>query len=191
MDATLVSGHGSALAAGVQQNTVDFAETRDSYERNTNWWTVFACFDLKHLEPTVQGIARRTSLSEEEVREALEGLCVLGYLRRQGDIYQAVEGADFLHFDFSQRTRAEMIDRHGLVSQQILNELVDKRHVTFDHRCFAANDEILKELYRDLRAAFDKAFAKAQTTSGCDRIFKMTFTAVDVLSKAATQENAL
>jgi hypothetical protein len=189
MDASLKGG--AVLATGTQQSTINYAEIRGSYERNSNWWTVFACFDLQQIERTAVGIARRTGLPLAEVEEALSGLCVLGFLTRRGDSFEPVEGADFHHLDFSNMSNDEKVDRHGLVSQQILNELPDRRDVTFDHRCFAANDEILKELYKDMRAAFEKAFAKAQTSQRCDRIFKMTFTAVDVLSKAAPQETSL
>lgn len=50
-----------------------------------------------------------------------------------------------------------------------------------DHRCFASNVEILKELYSDVAKAFEKAYEASKKAENKDRIFKMTFTAVDVL----------
>ncbi len=180
-----------SLASGQYQPTVEFAEVRDSYQRNSNWWAIFACFDVPVSDPTPDVIAQMTSLPLNEVCEALEGLCLLGYLRKKGESFEQVEGRDFLHFDYSNVSRAEIIDRHGLVSQQMLNDLASCQRFAFDHRCFAANDAILHELYKDLRAAFDKAFAQAQTCTTGDRIFKMTFTAVDVLSQANGQGKLL
>lgn len=180
-----------ALALGRHQPTVEFAEVRDSYQRNSNWWAIFACFDLPVSDPTPEAIAKMTKLQLSEVCEALEGLCLLGYLRKKGESFEQVEGRDFLHFDYNGVSKAEIIDRHGLVSQQMLNDLASCQRFAFDHRCFAANDAILHELYKDLRAAFDKAFAQAQTCTSGDRIFKMTFTAVDVLSESNGQGKLL
>jgi len=78
-----------------------------------------------------------------------------------------------------------------LISQQVLNDLEVTQKMAFDHRCFAANDEILTELYKDLATAFEKAFAKAQMSQNRDRIFKMTFTAVDVLKSSTNTRGAL
>ena len=50
-----------------------------------------------------------------------------------------------------------------------------------DHRCFASNVEILKELYSDINAAFKKAYKNSSKVENNDHIFKMSFTAVDVL----------
>ena len=158
-------------------------------QRNTGWWTVFACLDLAKCEPTAKAIQDKTQLPMIEIQEALDGLCLLGYLVRQGERFEQVPGRDFLHFDYSATEKTAIIDRHGLVSQQILNDLAVCDRLAFDHRCFAANDAILGELYKDLRAAFDKAFAQAQTSETNDRIFKMTFTAVDVLSQSNRQGN--
>ena len=177
----------TALSTGHLQPTVDFTSVRDSYQRNSNWWAVFACMDVREIEPTLKGLVQKTQLHPSEVREALDGLCLLGYLVRKDDRFERVPGRDFLHFDYASTSKAEIVDRHGLVSQQILNDLAACERLAFDHRCFAANDAILAELYKDLRAAFDKAFAQAQTSGTCDRIFKMTFTAVDVLSQSKGQ----
>lgn len=172
---------GKSLIGGNQQATSDFMSLLDSYQRNSNWWTVFACFDLARMEPTVDWITQHTGLDVEDVMEALEGLRSLGYLRKEGSRYQPIRGKDFVQFDFEPKTRAESIDQHALVSQQILNELGPTQKTAFDHRCIAANDEIVLELYKDIAAAYEKAFAKARASNKNDRIFKMTFTAVDVL----------
>ncbi|MBX3018768.1 MAG: hypothetical protein KF767_12825 [Bdellovibrionaceae bacterium] len=50
------------------------------------------------------------------------------------------------------------------------------------HRFLAGNKELIIELYKDIQAAFDKAFEKSQQQKASnDAIFKVTFTAVDVL----------
>ena len=172
---------GQSLIGNNTKASEDVASLLDSYQRNSNWWTVFACFDLARMEPTVEWITRHTGLAIEDVEEALEGLRILGYLRKEGQRYQPIRGKDFVQFDFEPKTRAESIDQHALVSQQILNELGPTQTTAFDHRCIAANDEIVLELYKDIAAAYEKAFAKAKCSKKNDRIFKMTFTAVDVL----------
>lgn len=171
----------SLVGGSNQQNQGSFAEVLDAYQRNSNWWAVAACFELSNMTPTAAWIAKKTGLDVADVEEALEGLRMLGFYRKEGDKFIPVRGKDFVHFDFESRTRAESIDQHALVSQQILNDLGPNRKTAFDHRCFAANDEIIVELYKDIAAAYEKAFAKAKKSEKNDRIFKMTYTAVDVL----------
>jgi hypothetical protein len=171
----------SLLGGSAQNQESLFSDVLDAYQRNSNWWTVFACFDLVGCQPTVDWIAERTGLPRVDVNEALEGLRMLGYLRQDGDRYYPVHGKDFVHFGFEGLSKAQVVDRHALVSQQILNHLEPTRKYAFDHRCFAADDEIIGELYKDIAAAFDKAFTKSRNYRGADKVFKMTFTAVDVL----------
>ncbi len=170
------------LSVGRKQTTVGFSEILDSYQRNSNWWTVFACFDLRDCVPTAKGISQRTGLELSEVEDALSGLSLLGYVKLENGRYVQVPGREFLHFDFEGRPMQEIVDRHALISQQVLNHLSPERKLAYDHRCFAANGKIIDELYKDLAAAFEKAFTKAQTSETNDRIFKMTYTAVDVLN---------
>lgn len=182
-----VGDHNGAqvLASGSQTSVPDgLSEIREAYQRNSNWWTVYACFDLDQFEGTVAWISGATGLSPEDVEEALEALCVLGHLQKNGDRYVEAPGRDFVSFDFESKTRAEAIEQHALVSQQILNELGPTQKTAFDHRCLAANDEIILELYKDISKAFEKAFAKARNSKATDKIFKMTFTAVDVLKRS-------
>lgn len=171
-ETTLTSGH---------KHTVQFGDAREQYQKNSNWWVVYAAFDLPDFIPSPIWLSQRTNLEISEVVEALEGLTTLGFLTKENGAFYPVKDKDFVKFDWPNKSKSEIIDEHAIVSQQMLNQLTEEARIAFDHRCFAANKEIVVELYQDIVKAFEKAFEKAkQNPNSNDGIFKMTFTAVDV-----------
>lgn len=170
------------LESGKSGNQIGFLDARENFQNNSNWWTVFATFNMPDFNPSTLWISKRANLPVEEVVEALEGLTSLGYLTKTNDSFVPVKGKEFLSFDWSGKSKAEIIDQHALVSQQILNHLHPATTVVFDHRFFASNIEIVTQLYKDINSAFEKAFLDSQANkSKNDGIYKITFTAVDVL----------
>lgn len=177
------------LQAGNGTEQFGFTDARESFQRNSNWWTVFATFDLPDFNPSALWISKKTHLAVEEVVEALEGLTVLGYLKKENGSFVPMKGKEFLKFDWGGKTKAEIIDEHAVVSQQVLNHMHANTTVAFDHRFLAGDKNVIIELYKDIQAAFDKAFQKSQENKATnDAIFKITFTAVDVLKSPDTKE---
>ena len=179
-----------ALQPG-QRHTMPMGEARDLFRRNSNWWVVYAAFDLPDFVPSPTWISQRTNLDVAEVVEALEGLTTLGCLTKDDGAFYPVKGKEFIGADWPTESKAKVIDGHALVSQQILNQLHEKTQIAYDHRCIAANKKIISELYQDISKAFEKAFENARSNpSANDGIYKMTFTAVDVapLVGSPTQE---
>ncbi len=173
----------TSLAAGHTREHIPYNDALEAYRSNSNWWTVFASFDLPDFSPSPLWISKRMGLAVEEVVEALEGLATLGFLRKEGSAFYPIKDRGFLRFDIEGRARKDLLDEHALVSQQVLNHLNETGRAAIDHRCFAANTEILKELYADVAKAFDKAFEASQKLKTNDGVFKMSFTAVDVAPK--------
>jgi hypothetical protein len=174
--------HGS-LSEGSSQSHVSYSDALANYRGNTDWWVVFAAFDLPDFQPSPLWIAKRTFLPIETVVEALEGLSTLGYLRKDNGSFFPIKGKDFVKIDVTSRKKEEVLNEHSLIARQILNQLSENALVAVEHRCFASNVEILSELYTDIAMAFDKAYKSSQDSSKKDKIFKMTFTAVDVLNE--------
>jgi len=170
-----------ALHPGKSHEQILYKDALEAYQRNSNWWTVFATFDLPDFSPSPIWITKKTGLNIEEVVEAIEGLAVLGFLKKENGAFYPVKDKSFVSFDNSKRDKAEVLDEHAVISQQILNHLSSEARVAYDHRCIAANKEIIVDLYRDILTAFDKAFQKSQEVKNNDGIFKITFTAVDVV----------
>lgn len=180
------------LNAGNTPEQIGYMEAKESFQRNTNWWTVFATFDLPDFNPSALWISKKTDLHVEEVVEALEGLTVLGYLKKENGAYDPIKGKEFLKFDWSNKSKSEIIDEHAVVSQQILNHMHADTTVAFDHRFIAGNKQLIDELYQDIKIAFDKAFAKSQENKlKNDSIFKITFTGVNVLKSSLQNERGL
>lgn len=178
-ETTLLSG---------QKHTMQFGDAREQYQKNSNWWVVYATFDLPDFVPSPTWISQRTKLDVSEVVEALDGLTTLGFLNKENGAFYPVKGKDFVNFNWPDKSKAQIIDEHAIVSQQMLNQLSEEVRIAFDHRCFAANKEIVVELYKDILNSFEKAFQKAQANPcSNDGIFKMTFTAVDVAPTQGSQ----
>lgn len=170
------------LQPGSSSEQIGYSDAQEAFQLNSNWWTVFALFDLPDFTPSALWISKKTGIRVEEVVEALEGLVVLGFLKKENGTFSPVKGKEFLKFDWSKKTKTEIIDEHAIVSQQILNQMHANTTVAFDHRFLAGNKEIIVELYKDIQEAFNKAFEKSQKMKAAnDAIFKITFTAVDVL----------
>lgn len=164
-----------------ESEVIGFQDAQTSFQRNTNWWAVFASFDLPDFNPSPTWIAKKTNISVEEVVDALDGLEVLGLFKRDGANIIPNKDRIFAAFNWDGKTRTEIIDEHTLISQQILNDLSLREKGLVDKRFFAASPEILRELHEDIQAAFAKAFEKANSNKTKNNaIYKMTFTAVDV-----------
>lgn len=170
------------LQAGNTVGQIGYEEAKEAFQKNSNWWTVFACFDLPDFKPSALWISKKTNIQVEEVVEALEGLVVIGFLKKENGSFTPIKGKDFIKFDWGNKTKAEIQEDHTTVTQQILNQMHPKTTVAWDHKFFAGNKEIIQELYDDIQLAFQKAFEKGQQNKVAnDSIFKITFTGVDVL----------
>lgn len=169
------------LAIGSSLSPISFAEAMENYRKNSSWWVVFATFDLPDFQSSPLWIANKTNLPVDVVVEALEGLAVLGHLKKNQDAFYPVKGKDFVNLDVTGRKKADIIEEHSLISAQVISQMHENALLAVDHRCFASNVETLKELYSDIAKAFEKAYQASQANKNNDRIFKMTFSAVDVL----------
>ncbi len=178
---SLNTGHG---------HLIQFNDAREKYQKNSNWWVVYAAFDLPDFLPSPVWIAKRTNLEISEVVEALEGLTTLGFLNKKEGAFYPTKDKKFFNFSWQDKSKSQIIDEHAVVSQQILNQLNENVRIAFDHRCIVANKMIITELYNDIAAALTKAYenAIAQPNSN-DGIFKITFSAVDVAPATPSGRN--
>lgn len=169
------------LANGSSLSAISYADAMENYRKNTDWWVVFAAFDLPGFQSSPLWISQRLNLGIETVIEALEGLVLLGYLTKASAGYEKIKGKEFVSVKPNDRKKADVIEEHSLISAQVLNQLNEGAIMAIDHRCFASDVDTLKELYFDINAAMEKAYKNSMRVSAKDRIFKMSFTAVDVL----------
>lgn len=185
MESSLESLPQANLTSGAASiGPVSYGDALENYISNTNWWVVFASFDLPDFDSSPLWISQKTNIAVKEVVEALEGLAVLGLLKKENGGFSPIRGKESFKIDVRRKPKAEILEDHALIASQILNQLQEDSLVAIDHRCFAGNIEILQELYSDIAQAFEKACSKSKSLKNKDRIFKMTFTAVDVLANA-------
>lgn len=169
------------LADGVQKTPISYEDAMENYRKNTDWWVIFAAFDLPDFQSSTIWISQKTGLSIETVVEALEGLETLGYLKNESGKYAPVNGKSLIKFETKNKDKAQVLSDHALISKQMLNHLYDNPMAAFEHRCFASNVEILRELYSDISKAFDRAYSASIKDKNKDSILKITFTATNVL----------
>ena len=180
-----------SLHAGSGNDQVGLPQARDAFQRNSDWWTVFAAFDLPDFNPSPLWISKKTGISVEDVVEALDGLSVLGYLKKANGAFYPTKDGEHHNFSYGDKNKTQVISEHSVVSQQILNDLSEQSLFAFDHCFMTGNKQILTELYHDVQKAFDSAIQKAkQDKKSNDCIFKMTFTAVDVVKPISTEKGA-
>ena len=170
-----------SLSAGASTSNISYADALENHKKNTDWWVVYAAFDLPDFQSSPLWLSSRLNLSVDTVIEALEGLTVLGHLKKDSAGYIPAKNRNFVQLNVTQQKKSDVIEDHSLISRQIINHLAEEALMAVDHRCFASNVAILKELYSDINSAFDKAYKNSSKVQDNDRIFKMSFTAVDVL----------
>lgn len=169
------------LVEGKSSTQITYEDALENYRKNTDWWVIFASFDLPDFQASPLWISEKIGISVETVVEALEGLEVLGYLKKVNGVFQPITGKDFVKFDLKNRKKSDVLEEHALISRQIVNQLCVESLAAVDHRCFASNIEVLTELYSDINKAFEKAYLASQKDKNKDKILKITFTATDVL----------
>lgn len=180
------------LEVGNTTEHISHTEAREAFQRNTDWWTVFASFGLPDFNPSPLWISKKTGIAVEEVVEALEGLAVLGHLRKENGAFFQIEGKEMYSFSFDGKTKAQVIDEHAVVAQQILNDMSLESTFAIDHGFIAGNKEIITDLYNDIKAAVDKAFNRSQKSQQAnDGIYKISFSAVDVIKQNSSKEKGV
>lgn len=180
--------HSNPILQQGQPHQIAVGDAMDTYKMNSNWWAVYACYDLPDFTPSPKWIEQKTGIQVSEVVEALDGLTALGFLVKEGGAFYPSKDKNYVKFSWPKKSKAEIIDQHSTVSLQILNQLNDQTTIAFDHQCFASNPQIITELYKDFEAAIKKAFEKSQQNQNAnDGIYKFTFTAVDVVPKNSKQ----
>lgn len=172
-----------SLRSGFNNSPISYADAFENFRRNTDWWLVFGSFDLPNSVATSLWIANKLSISVEAATEALEGLVVLGYLKRSDKGYEKIKS--YLEVPYNDLTKAKRIEDHALISRQILNHLNEHSRGALRFATFAANLDIIAEMYEKIHQAINDADEKARKLdpSQIDNIYTMTFTAVDTVSK--------
>ncbi len=159
LDSTNNSNSEINLASGAPTSPITFADALENYRKNTDWWIIFDSLDLPSSMGSALWISGRTGISVESVTEALEGLVVLGLLRKSPNGYEKAK----INFDLpsDNQTKQQRMEDHALISRQILNHLNEDARGAIRFASFASNIQIIADLYQKI----DKALLEAQELS--------------------------
>lgn len=170
-----------SLAFGAATSPISYADALENYRKNTDWWIIFDSLDLPSSMGSSLWIAGRTGISVESVAEALEGLVVLGLLRKSHNGYEKVK----VNFDLpsDNQTKQQRMEDHALISRQILNHLNEDARGAIRFASFASNIQIIADLYQKI----DKALLEAQEESRklskeqLDNVYLASYTSITAL----------
>ena len=171
-----------SLANGLNTSPISYNDAFENLRRNTDWWIVYCTFDLPNSVGTSLWIANKLGISVESATEALEGLVILGHLKRSDKGYEKLKfDLDIPH---ANQTKAKRVEDHALVSQQILNHLNESSRGALRFATFAANLEIIVEMYEKINQAINEADEKSKMLdkSKMDNIYSITFTATNTVN---------
>lgn len=177
----LTTGH---LVEGASKSPISYSDALENYRSNTDWWIVFDSFELPNAIGSSLWIAGRTGLSLDTVTEALEGLVVLGLIKRTDKGFEAVKNV--IQLPSEDQTKQKRMENHALVSRQVLNHLTDNARGALRFASFASNIQIVADMYKKIDQAILEADeqSKKLNRSQIDNIYLVSFTAV-----TATQPN--
>gem|GEM_PF-2552073 len=167
-----------SLASGVATSPISYADALENYRTNTDWWIVFDSFELPNAIGSALWIAGRTGLSVDTVTEALEGLVVLGLVKRTDKGFEAVKNV--LHVTTADQNKKKRMEEHALISRQVLNHLGENARGALRFASLASNIEIVAEMYEKINKAILEADeqSKKLRRDQIDNIYLASFTAV-------------
>lgn len=179
-----------SLASGTATSPISYADALENYRTNTDWWIVFESLDLPNAVGSSLWLSGRTGISVETVTEALEGLVVLGMLKKSQNGYEKIK----LNFNFPHegQTKQQRIEEHALISRQILNHLHHEARGAIRFASFASNMQIIADLYQKI----DKALIEAQEQSRklpkeqLDNVYLASYTSITSLQTGQTGKGA-
>lgn len=178
------------LSEGNSGSPISYADSLENYRKNTDWWIVFDCLDLPNAIGSALWIAGRTGLSVETANEALEGLVVLGLLKKSQNGYEKVT----LNFDVpsENQTKAQRMAEHALISRQILNHLHEEARGAIRFGSFASNVQIIADLYEKIDKAIYEAQEKSRKLSKqeLDNVYLVSYTSITALPNSQNGKGA-
>lgn len=168
----------ASLAAGTSQSPISYADALENYRMNTDWWIVFDSFELPNAIGSSLWISGRTGLSLDTVTEALEGLVMLGLIKRTDKGFEAVKNV--IKLPNEDLTKQKYMENHALISRQVLNHLTDDARGALRFASFASNIKIIAEMYEKINQAILDADEQSKKLSRdqIDNIYLASFTAV-------------
>lgn len=171
----LAQGH---LAEGASRSPIRYADALENFRRNTDWWVVADVLDLPNAVGSALWVAQKTGFSVEDVSEALEGLVVLGLLKKSEKGFEKVK-RDF-DVPWTDQSKQQKLDDHALISRQILNHLNESARGAIRFASFASNIEIIAEMYRKVDQALNEAQEKSRKLkpSSLDNVYLVSYTSV-------------
>lgn len=190
LDSTNNSSSEINLASGAPTSPISYADALENYRKNTDWWIIFDSLDLPSSMGSALWISGRTGISVESVTEALEGLVVLGLLRKSPNGYEKAK----INFDLpsDNQTKLQRMEDHALISRQILNHLNEDARGAIRFASFASNIQIIADLYQKI----DKALLEAQELSRklpreqLDNVYLASYTSITALPLDAKRKGA-
>lgn len=167
-----------SLAAGVATSPISYADALENYRNNTDWWIIFDSFDLPSAIGSALWISGRTGLSVDVVTEALEGLVTLGLVGRTTKGFEKIKTEILLPHE--NQTKQERMEKHALISRQVLNHLHDNAKGALRFASFASNIQIIAEMYTKIDQAILEADERSKKLprNQIDNVYLMSFTAV-------------
>lgn len=166
------------LTSGLESNSISYADALENYRTNTDWWIVFDSFELSGAHGSALWISGRTGLGLDTITEALEGLVVLGLVKRTEKGFEAVK--DVIHLPNNDQTKLKKMEDHALISRQVLNHLGENAKGALRFASFASNIQIIAEMYEKINKAILEADeqSKKLNRDQIDNIYLASFTAV-------------
>lgn len=182
LDSGLAQGsQDQKLSSGTESGPVSYADALENYKKNTDWWIIFDSFDLEGSKGSALWIASRTGFTVEAVTEALEGLVVLGLVKKSEQGFEKIKE----EFDPVQSlSKAEVFEDHAMISRQVLNHLLPEAKGAVRFASFASNINIIAEMYQKINEAIIEADKKSKKLKRdqIDNIYLSTFSAVSSLN---------
>lgn len=190
LDSSKTTSAEPSLASGVATSPISYADALENYRTNTDWWIVFESLDLPNAIGSALWLSGRTGISVETVTEALEGMIVLGLLKKSHNGYEKIK----LNFDIPHegQTKQQRMEEHALISRQILNHLHNDARGAIRFASFASNIQIIADLYQKI----DKALLEAQEQSRklpkdqLDNVYLASYTSITSLPIIQTGKGA-
>lgn len=166
------------VSSSKKTDTMAYEKALKNFLGNYVLRAVHAFMEHQDFDASPVCIANKLNISIESAAQALDCLILLGLAERTSDGFKAKQCQFLIPED--EMDMESRLDRHTLVSLQILNRLDSKKRTLFSQGFVASNKEAFGDFRTKLRKLVDE-FTLTSASGPKDGLYCFTATGVDIM----------
>jgi|GEM_PF-3972535 len=129
---------------------VSYSDAVNSLWSDLRWKKLFALFDHQDFNPSFSWISKQIGCGVDEISTMIDGLLVLGLIKRTESGFQASEGFEFRD-QYAQISNEEMVEFNAVQINQLTNNTTVDNKISSQVVTLASNDASIAKFNAGLK----------------------------------------